>query len=354
MVAGVMLSSDRPPFTGWLQWLTSEGIQLQQDRHFNVDYARKVVFHSDGPSPFEDCFQAIPFQDILSVFHVDAAAESAEEAVSSLTLEVISESSEHHGFILKTSKETLKLFCRSQGEAEKWVAALQDARDLARVDCGGFVQDVAGLELMSPKSSDVPLMEWNMAGQPVDMQEMGDEVPRPLQLPGVDLQWAQLGEVRSSAPPDPLSMEPDCTEVTTLSARSRTRITAGAAWGPCDGSAGDFTGSAPVVEQLPRYGDRAEGLTLQQRLQQLDFSDDESEVTGHGTHRSRNVVSDAPLVENNSGGAKVANGHSQRSAVEAALEQPKSEPDGVIVEQCVPFSPPDGRSDDESEAQAQN
>jgi len=89
----------------------------------------------------------------------------------------------------------------------------------------------------------------------------------------------------------------DPSAVRALSARREANeCVAPFAGGFCSGSSSARQGAATSARAVERFGDKSEGLTLQQRLEQLDFSDDEDdEEHNAGSSSERKPVPQAPL-----------------------------------------------------------
>lgn len=317
--------STLPSMSGWLLKRKSEGARSRlisgtNRRYFTLDFNTQVFFYSHSEDTKQVSYP-VAFRDILGVETLAQAAE--EEAPVVRTNSKISLASkvfgskpakEQHGFLLRTPGKSLELLCASAEESERWVSALTTACAVGQGAplpgqggseptgersttpgslASGQLQNEDGLNLMEldqheqdePVGEPAGLLAPRPLAQAAALQDTQEIPPQAMTMMSLSSEmekqgWAPQDALAPAPPPRPSRAEPEVLaeivpervqEADDIGAVSpRGQEGSCSAWGAAAAPAGP---SAAV-----KYSDRGEGLTLQQRLAQLDFSDDEDEA----------------------------------------------------------------------------
>mmetsp|Transcript_93480 Transcript_93480/g.260327 ORF Transcript_93480/g.260327 Transcript_93480/m.260327 type:complete len:386 (+) Transcript_93480:57-1214(+) len=243
-------------------------------------------------------------------------ASSSSFRVPKITFSALKRPAEHHGFSLQTTGKEMELLCASQIEAEGWIAALQQAIALGAesrsaaestdepqkvdVSTSAGSSPEAPLSPRSEEEDSVPefLVPQSTPEAEANMQLEGPLLPSPRGVEAFagDLQRAtekeqEAKEVKGVKPsrrglggllPRRLQRHraqseaaPDTGVVTSLEFEAALLRDAGnQAWAEEEG---DKVASTEAAEVSRRYEDKGQGLSLKERLAQMDFSDDEDE-----------------------------------------------------------------------------
>lgn len=308
-------------------------------RFFTLDFENKVLYYSNSEPPKKNAAAAVsllvPFSDLLSVDPLEDASNDTGDAVAeepaahgplkrsdskgSLASSIRSRMpsfkrpSVKHGLKLNTTRKTMELLCTSKSEADHWIAAFRDAMarcgdragdDAARTDLstaagsssprssGGSSIDAQVLETIEVQADVVS------APSPVEIPPSTSEPTAcPAEKPPAQKQRSMLGlrppklpktaarlfkseipamEAAASASAGVEAPE-TCSDLADTSADMVASLEAG---NTSLGGVGGAWGSGELQEHAkagPRYADKGQGLSLQERLAQLDFSDDEDE-----------------------------------------------------------------------------
>jgi len=284
---------------------------------------------------------------------------------------------EQHGFVVETLDRSWELLCSSKMEADQWIAALGRAmrlgcpksEELGRSDISSapcessrpttacsFDSSLANTncsEVSSKQSppSSPPLSDSPMPQHSSNLVKGYAKAPRPestactsaalppkvpkrptvakAKLPVTLLSPVDRNEMTAenekvirpsqnfnAAPMDDVRKASD--RVTSYSEADARLDNDHEAWGVAQ--------SPKISKIIPQYHDKAEGLSWQQRLEQLDFSDDEGDVYEEDEARQASPVRSTSNVT---------------AVVAATTPQP------VAVEYCQPFTADLSDSDDE-------
>mmetsp|Transcript_102 Transcript_102/g.282 ORF Transcript_102/g.282 Transcript_102/m.282 type:complete len:341 (+) Transcript_102:57-1079(+) len=319
-----------PPLQGWLLKQKSDGSKSRffsgtNKRFVTLDYTTKLLMYAHSESgkdvkeavflPFANFLAVEPLQDrdgdgVDDVEATDPSSRLVKQSRSSASsgfrmprLRGLSKAKEGSGFKLITKDRAYEFFAGTQEEADVWIRAI--ARALEQ-DTGATVPAIkvepfepqrsptisttASLDNDQCSSSSPPCEQ---TAQCVDVEEIPisslDVESRPSREPhrqgmvtaaAADavhprardagaMRRVQIAQANGGHPPaGPQASPLHSNRVEELS-DSRVLEASSAAWQ-----------SPKVSEGMPteRYADRHQGMSLRQRLEQLDFSDDEDEA----------------------------------------------------------------------------
>jgi len=212
---------------------------------------------------------------------------------------------EQHGFVVGTTDKSLELLCSSKMEADQWIAALHKAMLLGRLMEGGrngselvrsdsstanssrpttacsFSSSLANTNCSEASANPSPLSTRPLSGleQSVSAQEspnLADAYVKSLQPAATTRTSAMLPPKVPKRPPvakakteqsdREAEKEEEVTEYSVVDARLQD-----------DNDAWGVEPPQNVSQSVPRYHDQSEGLSWQERLERLDFSDDEDD-----------------------------------------------------------------------------
>jgi hypothetical protein len=327
------------------------------------------------PIPFRSIISVHPLTDSVADMadagtevHADQPmnvqrADSKTSLVSSLRKRMPSFSTprslrapkEQHGFVIETVERPMALLCSSKAEADQWIAALQRAMLLS----GNIKVEQAADTSTAASSRPTTACSFDSSLANTSCTDMSPKQSPPSSRPCSGSQTSQQHSVLAhgyvqSLQPEPKAhtavlMPPKLPKRPVAKANSRSHQSNSEAGAPdkemaneievtalepevikaTDGvteySAADATvqdgseawnagQSTQVTQSIPRYHDKSEGLSWQQRLAQLDLSDDDDDS-------EEDPVPQASPVKNKS--------NVQAGAI-------SSEP--VTIEYCQPFT----------------
>lgn len=366
--------------TGWILKRKSAGAKSKilgdtNKRFFTLDFENQILFYSNSESQKKSVSLPIPFIDILSVEATgnaepqDAAAQapakSGRFAMPKFPKMANRNSGSNHCIIVHGKDKKMELLWNSEEEASKWLAALQyavrtgDAKrrgdsdpDLAKAE----QSTAAGSSGASGSGSSTPRdCIPEVIGRSDDLCESDRSPPLSSGLEDVVLD-ADAAEAVESQPAFQ-KMEPHRSSVNGgYNVRSdgvrRVSFDGNAQRKEIETSPAGTSawGNAPRTPPIARYADQGEGLSLKERLEQLNFSDDEDEEDGEKSFAKHT----GPLKTQTVGVQEVARGFESHTGVqEVSLRRAQintktrpSKPEETVVEACEAFEPWD--SDDES------
>lgn len=249
---------------------------------------------------------------------------------------------ERHGFVVGTRDKSLELLCSSKMEADQWITALHKAMllggpKMVENSCPDLAQSLESSTIGSSRPTTAcsysstlansncseasepfassPAALTNPAQEYVSKSGMPPKVPKrpPVAKPRSPKKQAvttPTNEVGLTESSDGVA------EYLTVDARLED-----------DNSAWGVTQLQNSKEAVPRYFDRAEGLSWQERLERLNFSDDEEDDDSEKNQAQEGL----PITG-------MSNGVAETAAM-------KSEP--VEVDYCQPFTADLSDSDEE-------
>jgi len=266
----------KEPMCGWLlKAKQSRSFLRNYNRHFfTINFDLHLMYYSDCesskrvsvPVPFSDIVGVEPLSGTLplersnsksSIASVSSALRSSlrrpsqeqHASITSVTSALRSSlrrsSLEQHGFVLRTVGKTMQLLCTSQEEVEQWMSAFEEAMSLghwkAQAETSAETRVTSSCRRSSSLSSD-----------------------------GSDLEVRGSSRLGSGAvcAGSAVPFDRDVLEDAVSAVVSETMC------------ALDPVRADPVIDivrptALSRYSDRGEGLTMQERLLQMEFSDDD-------------------------------------------------------------------------------
>lgn len=288
----------RRKLTGWLLKRKSEGVASRlfrsaNRRFFTLDFEAQLFYYAQSES-HKTMSLPVRFCNLLSVEPYEAVSEPplAEEAaegdaaksfrhvaVPKISFGALKRSTaSHHGFVLRMAGKEMDLLCASKQEAEAWISGLREA-----IAMGSSGEEPLKLELSTSAGSspEAPLSPRSEGGESVP-EMLVPQTPEAAKVqtsprsqmafggePARETQEKKGRRGLGGLLPRRLrrqSKEASVAEVTTLEEGVE-------AWGDEDYP----QDPAPVSEVSKRYEDKARGLSLKERLAQMDFSDDEDE-----------------------------------------------------------------------------
>lgn len=345
------LTSPRLPLCGWLLQQTADAARSSQRRYFTMDFSAQILYDAQSEAN-KSVSTPIAFRDLISVEPIVVAGVSQEQASeepigtagyaaeanqrpgstsssSSLRIPTVpcisGLSSEQYGFALRTRSKNMELICGSKSEADSWNTAILEALvmvgnssdNAASITEYVLVQaepsTAAGSQLSSRRSSPSPQA---MSPRSVTSKDASHvEVDAVVDLSSVEpvgpatSAWGMVEEADQACQAEmPQSDEcrPD-DELTDAPASSSSAMAVGEdveemsvvgtprgieyAWDLNAGGA-----KTPGSQAATRYQDKAQGLSLHQRLSQLDFSDDEGEEASLSKRALDEAVDGAPTA----------------------------------------------------------
>lgn len=309
-------------------------------RYFTLDFEGQLFYyaHTEGnkmaslPVAFRELLGVEPFEASLN----DGAIEEQEckgTATHGHTFRVPKISfgalkrpvaAEHHGFTLQTTGKEMELLCSTKEEAESWITAFQEAVAMGAESRGGIraesgekvdLSTSAGSSPkapLSPRSDDVdslpeisvPQSATEAAAKPhqasgekkpnaqANMQAFGSEPledatkeavkepPRSGRRGLGGLLPRRLGRSRpaEAARSGSASGEVTSCDFEAALLREASEEAGDQAWGEArKENEKEAAAVATISEVTKRYEDKGRGLSLKERLAQMEFSDDEDE-----------------------------------------------------------------------------
>lgn len=308
-------------------------------RFFTLDFDNQLLFykHSENDKKMS---LPITFRDIVSVQPlIDTVTDAADEGkenqgpenqaeapvakrsdsktslasalkkkMPSFTTPRPKASKQQHGFVIQTSDKSLELLCSSKVEADRWVVALHRAMEIGtspnahaqnsnvQVVGSSYCMEVVGNPIPIDKlacdnitvSSSPPTTAESRKGsnggyadnKPSEAMALPPKVPKKPPAakgkpPLSSSKQAEKGEAVSQTGAKGVSQSSDQSEKEvgqpTDAVREYSVIDTG-----LDGN-NEAWGAARTGQSVERYHDKGAGLSLQQRLEQLEFSDDEDD-----------------------------------------------------------------------------
>lgn len=289
-------------------------------RFFTLDFGAQILFYKRSVTD-KKISLPISFRSILSVQPLtdtvtDLAHNGAEDGVSNeprvqrvdskaslasslrkrmpsfvSTPKSLQPPKEQHGFVVRTCDKSLELLCSSKMEADQWIAALHKAMLLGgpKMVQSSFQDELGSSRPTTACSGSSSLENANRsdASEPLTGRESANPADEYVQSPQKEQTThtpAMLPPKVPKRPPVMKARNPEVAlptskngltelivgdgvaEYSTADARLETECEA---WGVCS--------PQKSSQAVPRYHDRAEGLSWQERLARLDFSDDEDE-----------------------------------------------------------------------------
>jgi len=320
----------------------SRVISSTNRRYFTLDFDAQVFYYAHSENS-RNVSQPVPFRHLLSVeglFNPEGEEVSARQGSKhsvgsgfSRLGKILSRrpsGADEHGFTLHLAGRDMELMCTSKEEADTWIDAIKEAiasgssekrRNSIASDDARAPSTAPGSSVNSPSSprsevapedsddeDEVPLAGTLVVGtksEEATPQEHVDAV-----------QVAEIAEVavsthETSTPAETAAEETDAAEETVaekfeenieetaIRCESEAHVPsepspsdevdevvvamdgAGGVAAVSHDMAWDAESRAPQKSASSRYADKGEGLTLAQRLSQLDFSDDEDEERSH-------------------------------------------------------------------------
>lgn len=345
----------RPPLTGWVTKRKGEGrsrlLGGSNRRFYTIDFDAQAFFygHTEDcksvsmPIPFRDILKAEPISGLEAEALPDAqeAALQRSDSKGSLgsrssgmrrprmpSLGALSRrpSTDQHGLLLHTVGKVTELSFASKAEAETWVQAFQQAISMSGGETareGLLGQDLSTATGSScctatPRSEmEDSLVDGELPSARSSVRSGRSTRPsRPSSAAGL-LPKAPAGDDAASFA-DSQSCGPQ---------PKITRALSGAlAWGYARSNSGEELNKS----KCSRYADKGQGLSLQERLAQLDFSDNEEEDDDDPTAAARK-----PSARGFA--AKAAAAASAVKAKVMGTTKAQQQPTQVTVESCEAF-----------------
>lgn len=299
-------SAVRSPLCGWLLKRKSNNSRSRyvcgsNRRYVTFDFGAQVFYyaHSEAkksvsiPTSFHDLLgvESLLNNEGLTEDHGESPPQTIQRTTSKgsiasafkmpkiSSLGALKRSTVQHGFALRTTTKTTEFFCASESEAEMWIEAIKEAivlgngankqnkndDEASRVELS-TTSGSSTRTLPSPRSAEEALVTdaapvsacENLCADPTCKNAFVD----PMHENSCE------GSVET---PSKLEVSMAVTALDTMEALSQDRCND--AWA-CHA---DGTDEQTTSKTVPRYSDKAEGLSLSERLQQLEFSDDEDE-----------------------------------------------------------------------------
>eukprot|EP00746_Dinoflagellata_sp_MGD_P165660 gnl/MRDRNA2_/MRDRNA2_95071_c0_seq1.p1 gnl/MRDRNA2_/MRDRNA2_95071_c0~~gnl/MRDRNA2_/MRDRNA2_95071_c0_seq1.p1 ORF type:complete len:420 (-),score=75.60 gnl/MRDRNA2_/MRDRNA2_95071_c0_seq1:258-1517(-) len=327
-------------------------------RFFILDFGSQILFykHSESdkkisqPTSFRNIISVQPLTDTVADVADDGAesqagqqinvqrADSKTSLASSLRKRMPSFSTprslraptQKHGFIIETPDKPLELLCSSKAEADQWIAALQQAmllggrpkvEQMARSDTStaassrpttacSFDSSLANTNCsdMSPRQSppssrlgDDHVKSQQPAFTEHTSASLPPKVPKRPPVAKAKPKWPLLSPEEQTQQSEMKTPAPEKEAVIKVieSTNGVMEYSAADARIEDDSEAWGVAQSGSLSQGYPRYHDKSEGLSLQERLAQLDFSDDEdeddSDVHKNAAHQTLPVGSTSNL-----------------------------------------------------------
>lgn len=283
----------RPPLRGWLtkrKGGASSGRVLggANRRFFAIDFGSELLYYSHS----EDMKRVSPpisFRDILGVVQETPAASPAEAGdnkpkgkLASLAARMPKVPSlgaiagrggapaESLSFVLSTKGREMALVAAARAEADAWVDALRKA---AQIGAARRCREEAEAPAASDEQQSTAAGSSGLSS-PSPREEEGGDGGAPLVEALHPARFAApFGGVEAPCPGSLLPAQLDSVKpLVGGSPRAAEELSSSTAWGVTD------TGNC----KSHRFTDKGQGLSLQRRLEQLEFSDEEDEEDAGG------------------------------------------------------------------------
>jgi len=337
-------------------------------RFFTLDFGSQILFykHSESdkrvsqPTTFRNIISVQPLTDTVADVADDGAetqanvqrADSKTSLASSLRKRMPSFSTprslrapaQKHGFIIETPDKPLELLCSSKAEADQWIAALQQAmllggrpkvEHIAKSDTSTAASSRPTTacsfdsSLANTNCSDVSPKQSPPSSRPCTGKQQSEftertaallppKVPKRPPVAKAKPKWPLLSPEEQTQQSEKKTPAPEVTNGITEYSAADARVEDDSdAWGVAQPQSRS--------QVIPRYHDKSEGLSLQERLAQLDFSDSEDEDD------EDEAIQTLPV----------------KSTSMEPMEPVPSAFEAVTVEPCQPFTVDLSDSDDE-------
>eukprot|EP00929_Paragymnodinium_shiwhaense_P122767 TRINITY_DN95816_c0_g1_i1.p1 TRINITY_DN95816_c0_g1~~TRINITY_DN95816_c0_g1_i1.p1 ORF type:complete len:363 (-),score=72.68 TRINITY_DN95816_c0_g1_i1:384-1472(-) len=295
--SGHGLKPTRPPFCGWLTERQLAGLGEYSEssvRYYTLDFRAQILYSACSEANLR-ASSPISFSSLLLVeplpFSLPETTEDLPSVpcVEACEIESMGFATGHpgivtHGLLLRTRcGTTLELTCSSKCQAEAWLTAFHEAIDLAAVgkarassivhkaDCS----TVASSQISSRRASPSPKDSPQALSPRCEEVELGNEEVQP--SPPAFASGEHISAWRS-VPPSREAVGGDAGRQSAICAdflvNATPRGVNASAWGAELELRGEESRPSDATE---RYADKAKGLSLQERLCQLDLSDDEDD-----------------------------------------------------------------------------
>jgi len=348
----------RAPLTGWLTKRKSDSSHTRficsaNKRYFTLDFRSQILYyaHSDSckavsvPTPFRDILGIEPFAATVQEEECEEEGQltrssSKGSLASGFRMPFLAKkSAEQHGFVIRTVGKCMELLCSSKAEAETWIAAVNEAIEIAAHSGGPRLDDcnndaearaetstAAGSSRRTSPSPRSVGEEHNALSPNEELKSSSsgsagdDGVPqtkakrRMFGLLPAKMTRAGASEVKTpqDTPRPPSSSMPQVEKTESTGVVDMLNSSMG---GECNAWASQVEDRSSPDSVSKRYADKGQGLSIHQRLSQLDFSDDEDEDE------------DKPC----------ARGTAARKSPAPSAPSPPPKPESVVVEQCTSF-----------------
>eukprot|EP00927_Polykrikos_kofoidii_P047972 TRINITY_DN42231_c0_g1_i1.p1 TRINITY_DN42231_c0_g1~~TRINITY_DN42231_c0_g1_i1.p1 ORF type:complete len:451 (-),score=87.90 TRINITY_DN42231_c0_g1_i1:42-1337(-) len=379
-------------------------------RYFTLDFGAQILYYAQSEAN-KSVSVPIGFRDLLGVepfgpatVSSEGVAEEEEAPVGAVRSNGSKQSAgsgfklptlpslgglvkrggdEKHGFVLRTRGKSMELLCASASEAESWMEAIHEAMSIAGVPSGSLDNVPKAEPSTAPGSSRVT------SASPEDGSPRsgdGEEGRKPCCITpprltaehsaglasttsslalGLDkIEDANVPTGASDPPPHSAGRDSAWAVSDNDSGPAR-RPSSAAGGGPteavtamkhsssprCDDSAwgANTVGEGSPAAARSRYADKGQGLTMQQRLSQLDFSDDEDEEIQTATAAAACAdVGEAGGVSSSSTPVpQKAREDWTSDAATLTTDGKATETAPVTIDVCETFSPEDADSDED-------